>query len=118
VLGAARLYAESLALNQSVNDRRSLAACLVGLASVAAAQSRPIDAVHLLAAATVLLDRLSAALLPADQAEYERSLNALRSSLDAPAFDAAWREGAALTLQDAVACALTSSQFAHLAPNA
>jgi tetratricopeptide (TPR) repeat protein len=98
---AAPAYRESLELNLALDDRRSVAACLIGLANVAAASGRTTQAVQLLGAATATLRALNATLLPADQAELERSVNALRASTESGAFDAAWAEGEGLALQEA-----------------
>ena len=41
-----------------------------------------------------------------DRIEYERSVDALRTQFDAPAFEAAWAAGLALTIDQAIEFAL------------
>jgi hypothetical protein len=55
------------------------------------------------------VDTFTAAVLPADQTAYERSVTSLRSSLDAASFESAWQAGWELTLDQAVALALSST---------
>jgi hypothetical protein len=102
VTAAIPAYRDSLELNLALDDRRSAAACLIGFANIAAAQGRSAEAVQLLSAAMAILLQLNANLLPADQAELERSTHALRTSTDPRAFAAAWAEGEGLTLREAV----------------
>ena len=99
-------FAESLALFRAGDAALGIAACLVGFAAIAGVEGQPARAAHLLAAATAQLDAMPAVLAPADRAEYERTLAAVRTLLDTEALGAAWIEGAALTPEQAIATAL------------
>jgi non-specific serine/threonine protein kinase len=76
--------------------------------SLSAAQRRPAQAraVCLLGAADALRRPIGSVIDPADQPEYERILGALRGALGQEVFDNAWREGASLSLQQAINAAL------------
>jgi hypothetical protein len=60
----------------------------------------------LFGAATALLDAIKATLAPADRSDYERSVAALRAQLGAQEFAAAWANGQALTLEQAIGYAI------------
>jgi hypothetical protein len=78
----------------------------VGFAAIAGAEGQPARAARLLAAATAQLGTIPAALAPADRADYERTLAALRAELGAEMFAAAWAEGAKLAPEQAIASAV------------
>ena len=46
-----------------------------------------------------------------DQAEWDQSITALRAGLPAAAFEAAWAEGQAMSLEEAVRVALNESEI-------
>jgi hypothetical protein len=46
---------------------------------------------------------------PTDRADYERSVSVARERLDEPVFAAAWADGRAMTLEQAIAYALEVS---------
>jgi len=87
-------------------DKRGIAAFLEGRASVASAQGQPELAVQLFAAAAALRDAFGAPRSPADRAEYERQVAATGAQLGHQAFAASWAAGRAMSLDEAVACAL------------
>jgi hypothetical protein len=96
---ATALYEECLTLYQHVGDRWGSAVCLEGLAAVASAQRQPERAVQLFAAAAALREAIGAPLSPADQAGYDRTIAALRATLGADGFAAAWALGRTLPLE-------------------
>ncbi len=107
---ARALFAESLALQQEHGNKQGMAESLAGLASVA---DQPECAVRLFAAVEALLEAVGAPLSPADRADLERNLAAMRVQLDEGAFAAAWAEGQALAAdaspdawEQTIACAL------------
>ena len=67
---------------------------------------RVLRAVRLLSAAATTRDMLGLPLPPGDRAAYERDVTVVRDQLDAAAWQAAWAEGQALTLEQALAEAL------------
>jgi predicted ATPase len=108
---AARLFQASLGLKEELKDRRGIIGCLAGLAAVASQTDRLIAAARLFGVAQVQLMTLNtervpalqaARFAPADQAEYDYYLNVVRSQLDPTTFSAAWAEGQALTVEQAV----------------
>jgi hypothetical protein len=63
-------------------------------------------AVRLFGAAAALRASIGSVIDPADQASYEKNRHSLRTELGQKRFAAAWNEGRALTLEQAVAYAL------------
>jgi predicted ATPase/transcriptional regulator with XRE-family HTH domain len=101
------LLEESLLLSQQLGEKVEIAECLEGLAGLAAAQGQAVRAARLAGAAEIVRQTAHAPLSPADQARYERYLAPARAQLDAETFLAAWIEGRALSLDQAVAYALS-----------
>lgn len=102
---AERYFRESLAIFQELDNKRGIVECLAGLAAV---RGPTREAARLLAAAEILLKSYGGAWWPADQVAYEHHLAALRATLDKTEFAAAWVEGQAMTLEQAIACALNT----------
>jgi predicted ATPase/DNA-binding SARP family transcriptional activator/Tfp pilus assembly protein PilF len=103
---ARELYLESLALSQEIGDRLGIASCLEGLAWVAGACGQAARAARVFGAAASLREALGAPLPPADRADNERHVAAARDSLGEEPFAAAWAEGRAMSMAQAVADAL------------
>lgn len=113
---AIALCQESLKLNVELGDKQAVAACLSGLAGVATARGQTQGsewreralryAARLFGAADALLQAVGASLGHTDRAEYERNVATVRAQLGDEAFAAAWAQGQALTLEQAVAEAL------------
>ena len=82
----------------------------MGLAAVAVTQRQQpkgaVRAARLLGAATGQFEAIGAAMWPADRLEYERTVAAARAALSEEVFAAAWAEGRAMTLDQAIAYAL------------
>jgi DNA-binding CsgD family transcriptional regulator len=100
---ARRQYEESLAISGEVGEQRVIAACLVGLGEVVAAQHKLAWAAQLWGTADALRDALGVSILPIELADYERSLSAARVHLGERAFAVAWAQGRAMTPQQALA---------------
>jgi len=103
---ARALFQESLTTQREVGNKQGIAECLVGLGGLTAASGQPEWATWLFGAAEALLDLIGAPLAPADRAEYERDLAIARAQLDEAAFTAAWAQGRALSLEQAITYAL------------
>jgi predicted ATPase len=97
---------ESLDVRREIGDKGGSAWCLERLAEVAQAQGEPEKAVRLLSAAAALRISIGSVIDPVDQAEYQNTRAALRTELGEPRFAAAWKDGRALTLEQAIAYAL------------
>ncbi|MFL5731821.1 MAG: tetratricopeptide repeat protein [Chloroflexia bacterium] len=102
---AAQLFHESLALFQELGDRQGVAWCLAELAGVAAAQHKPERAACLFGASQSLLDAVNAQLDAVDRAQYDRTLASTRTLLGDARFQAAWSQGNAMSLDEAIAFA-------------
>jgi hypothetical protein len=84
-----------------------IAICLAGLAGIAL-ESQPAWAARLLGVVEALCETIGAPLLPAEQAHYERDRVTARDVLGQEAFAAAWAEGRAMALEQAIADAQAS----------
>jgi non-specific serine/threonine protein kinase len=115
---AAALFEESLNLFLELGNKIDVAECLEGLAGVAAAERQAeggrhaakdgkVDrAARLFGAAEALREIASSPLPPYRRADYDRDLAAARAQLGEEAFAAAWAEGRAMTMEQAIAYAL------------
>jgi predicted ATPase len=111
---AERALVESLALRRSEHSRLGMIECLEGLAAIRGETGEPECAARLLAAAAGQRDAIGAPLSPVDRADHENRVAAARAALGQDGFAAAWAEGRALTLQEAVARTLEGrSASAH-----
>jgi predicted ATPase/transcriptional regulator with XRE-family HTH domain len=85
---------------------QAMADCLDWLGAVEAAQGEPVRAARLFGAAEAQWQAIGAIRYTPDLQAYERDVASVRTQLDEPAFAAAWAEGRALTLDQALAHAL------------
>lgn len=90
--------------------KQIIAGCLVGLAGVAGAAGQPARAAQLLGASEALLEAIGAVWEPADRAEYQCYVAAVRAHLDEATFAAAWAEGRTMTLEQAIHEALEEAR--------
>jgi predicted ATPase/DNA-binding CsgD family transcriptional regulator/DNA-binding XRE family transcriptional regulator len=116
VAHAAALFRESLAVMNTSGRQSSVAECLAGLATVARMLHWPERAARLLGAATAYFDSLNHHLELVDRPNYDHTLATVRAQLPAPAFDAAWSEGQAMTMEQAISEALEVARVAQLPP--
>ena len=91
--------AASIEAHQGISD---ILECLAGLA--AEAGDHP-EAAELFGAAAAIRERTGEVRFKIYQAGYEASLAALRDAMGEQDFDCAWAEGAALSTDEAIACA-------------
>jgi predicted ATPase/serine/threonine protein kinase len=106
---ARRLYGESIKLFQELGHKRGIARVLECLAASAAAQSNAEQSLHLAGAAAALRQRLGAPLTPAEQPRLEKALDFARRTLGNAAGLAAWMEGWAMPVEQAIDEALESA---------
>lgn len=100
---AADMFAESLSMSWDLRNAHGAAICMLGIAgAVAHGWNAAIRAARLLGAADSLRCEIGVQWEPVDQAEYERGMRVVRAELDDVSFAAAWNEGRALSLADAV----------------
>ncbi|MCI0397102.1 MAG: tetratricopeptide repeat protein [Chloroflexi bacterium] len=103
---AVALHRESLALRQSVNDQMGIMLSLGFMAELAAIQGYSRRAALLYAASETLRQSIGASRTPATQDEYEQNLATARRHLSEADFAAAWEEGKAMSVPQAVTYAL------------
>ncbi|HKX04236.1 MAG TPA: tetratricopeptide repeat protein, partial [Methylomirabilota bacterium] len=101
---AAEHFRQSLVICRDVGNTRITEECLKGLAGVACAQPLPKRAACLFGAAQRLRDLIG--FRPSDQAYHDERAASARAALGQPAFDAAWADGRAMTLEQAIEYAL------------
>jgi hypothetical protein len=106
---ARALLRESLAICRELGGGLGIAQNLEWFAVVAAAQAQPERAARLLGAAEALREAKGALMQPADRARQERCIAAVRTALAEGEFVAAWAEGRAMSLPQAVQYALEES---------
>ena len=102
---AAELLGESLRAFRRSSETKNIIGCLEGLAS-AVAGSQPGLAVRLWAAADSSRRAMGLPLEPARQTQRAKHLAAVRAALEETAFAAAWVDGQALSLEQAVTDAI------------
>ncbi|MGH3697472.1 MAG: helix-turn-helix transcriptional regulator [Pseudonocardiaceae bacterium] len=96
------LHHEALALRARAGLRPGVAESLESLAALATDQESFSEAARLFGAACALRAEIGLARWPADQAGYDTDVARARDALGEHAFDAAWAEGEALTVDEAV----------------
>jgi predicted ATPase len=103
---ARRLYGESIRMFKELGHKRGIARALECLAASAAAQSNAEQSLRLAGAAAALRQRLGAPLAPTEQPRLEKALEFARRTLGNAAGLAAWMEGWAMPIEQAVREAL------------
>jgi len=97
---------ESITIFDGLGDRGGVAEGLEGFALLASAKDASRRAARLWGAAQRLREEIGAPMRLHDQAEYNRSVSSARAAWGDDAFNEAWREGRAMSLDDAVRYAL------------
>ncbi len=107
-LAAARaLQEEGLAIRRGLGDRGGIAYSLESMAALAVPVGAPLHAARLWGAAERLREAIGSPIPPNERARYEGQVALARAAgADDTAFDAAWAEGRAMTLDQAIADAL------------
>ena len=101
---AMALCQQSLKLNLETGHKHGVVSCLATFAgiAIAIAQGQNRRAAKLFGAVEALLRELDRPMLFGDVYDYENDLSALRAQLDEVTLAAAWAEGQAMTLEQAV----------------
>jgi tetratricopeptide (TPR) repeat protein len=100
---AQQYFAQGLAIVSKVGNLNCLPDLLEGMAGVAAAQGRPIQAARLLGAAEALRISLTLTRSPVANSYYERILSATRAQVAEEALREPWAAGRRLTAKQALA---------------
>jgi hypothetical protein len=108
---ASALHREGLAIRRDVGDKRGIAYSLEGLAAVVTGCGDSLRAAGLWGAAARLRNEIRSPMAPNDRPGYDRRVAAARAAArDDVAFDRAWKEGGALTLDQAIDLALQETR--------
>ena len=107
-LRARLLFNESLGLARDAGDHLALALCLEGLAGMTV-EAQPERAVRLAGAAEAIRNQLGARRPDTDRDQIGRWLEAARRALGNGTYAIAWAEGRAMSVEQALACALAES---------
>ncbi len=105
-------YAASIGFFRDLGEQWSVANSLEGIAEALGALGRAEAAAHLFGAAAALRATIGAPMLPAELADYEGTVAAVRTDIGADAFAAAWETGGALAATAAVAEATSEAAAA------
>ena len=104
---ALEYYRESIELARTMGYLALVADCLMGIAAIALASGDARDAATLLGVFAGVRRAHRRDLSPADKEELDAAIAQAREALGNEAFDAAWAEGGALSLDQAVDLSLT-----------
>jgi len=96
------LHVEALQMQRQLDDKPGIAASLEAVAGLTAASGRHQHAARLLGAADALRRRGGYARLPWESFRYEADRKGVRETLSAGEFDAAFAEGASLSIEEAI----------------
>ena len=105
--GRARaLVSESLTIRRAIRDRAGIAYSFEALATLAAREGSLNRAVCLLAAEQALRETMGVALSPSAGADHDRVLARIHDAAAEPEYEAAWKRGLTMTLEQAIDFAL------------
>ncbi len=107
---ACALLVESLTLAWDTAEKYRITEILADVAAGASAQGQAARAARLWGAGARLREDIGAKAPPNEHTRYERYLATARAHLDAATFAAAWAEGRAMSLEEAIAYALADEQ--------
>lgn len=107
---AARCLHEALTVCRDTGDHWGIAMSLIGLAGAAGARGEPERGARLLGAVEIVQQGLATVMWLMDRAEYRRILATIRAALGEERFAAAWAEGQAMSLEDAIAYAQAATE--------
>ncbi|MDP8923486.1 MAG: tetratricopeptide repeat protein [Chloroflexota bacterium] len=111
------LLQDSLARSHELRDKKCAPMCIEALAFAAVSQGWTERAARLFGAAQALRDAVPVTLPPAQRADHERGMAAIRAALDEQRFSRAWAEGQAMTLDRATDYALLAADTAAIVPD-
>jgi predicted ATPase/class 3 adenylate cyclase len=103
---AAELLARTLELGLEFNYPMAVNLYVAAMGGVAVVRGKPEEGARLFGAVDALLKSLGASFEPTDQAELEHHQRTAREQLGQDAFEAAWKEGAAWSREQAIAATL------------
>jgi tetratricopeptide (TPR) repeat protein len=100
------IYRETLVNYQNYGHRGAIAHQLECFAFIAIAQEQGETAVQLLSAASIQRERINSHRTPQEQKEYEDQVASLRAGMDEKIFETLWKNGNAMSIEQAIQLAL------------
>jgi len=97
---------ESIRVRKEIGDKGGIAWCLERLAEVAMENNELATATQIFGAASALRVSMGSMIDPVDQLDHDHRIAMLREKLSEESYSAAWNEGRAMTMEQAVAYAL------------
>lgn len=104
---AKQYFIDCFDLARNIYEKMGAIDLFIGLSAVAAGMSQPERAAKLSGAAHAMLEAIDYQISPFDQAEFDRHIDIARQQLGAQAFEALADESRAMTIEQAVAYALS-----------
>ncbi len=105
-----KLLKESLAIRTETGDQGGIAWSMEKLAEANFEQFQFHQAATIFGSASTLRASVNSAMDAADQPDYERAISSLKSKLGEQAFAAAWADGQAMTIKEAIDYALAEPE--------
>jgi len=105
---AEKMYRESLSLFGETGDKWVATECIEGLALIASAQGKSERAARLLGVAEAARETFGVTMPRPEAGDQEHFWASIRERPDGTAFAAAWTEGRAMTLEQAIEYALAT----------
>ena len=109
---AAILSKESLKLSRQSGIVHNIAFALHTSAALAGTRGQPVRSARLWGAAEALREAIGTAFSPMEQRVYEPYIVAARTQVDDAAWEAAWQEGRAMSMEEAVEYTLSEERIA------
>ncbi len=100
------LLKDSLTRFKELSNNRRIAMCLIELAALCGAEDKAIQAAALYGASETAFQAIGTLIDPPERTEYAHGLAAARAQLDEATWQAAWEEGRAMSMEEAIAYAL------------
>ncbi len=100
---------EGLVLLQEVNEKQFMVYCLDLMAMIATARGQFVHATRLMGSANMLRETIGLRRIWGIELLVKRTVGTVQAHLDAAVFEAAWMEGRAMSLQQAITYTVTDS---------
>ncbi len=99
-------FRDALTLQATLRDKLYVQYSLMGMALVALTSNQPVHAARLFGAAESVREAIGTPMPPSQRPRYDLFVAAIRGQLEESAFEQAWAEGHAMTLEQAIEFAL------------
>jgi predicted ATPase/class 3 adenylate cyclase/Flp pilus assembly protein TadD len=109
ISNALKHFHAALTLLKQIMDTSQIPSVLEGLAYALAISSQPHNAIRLLGAADALREKTKLTITEIERPDYDRTMSLLHDQIDDASFQKIWDEGRALTMEQAIELALSST---------